>query len=87
MFRVVALGAYMCGSLNCDARWRSWCGAVTGWASAGHPDSCRRDNGMIDPEVLLLTDCPTPTAPHGGVLNNPPGTVVCTVRHVTVAHH
>ena len=42
---------------------------------------------MIDPEILLLADGPTSAAPHGGVLNKPPGTVVCTVRHVIVAHH
>jgi hypothetical protein len=69
------------------AQGRSWWGAVTGWRSAGHPDSCRRDNGVIDPEILLLADRPTPTAPHGGMTKNSPGTVVCTVRHVIVAHH
>ena len=69
------------------AHGRNWWGGVTAWRSAWHPDSCRRGNGMIDPEMLLLADRPTPAAPHGGVLKNPPGTVVCTVCHVIVAHH
>ena len=41
---------------------------------------------MIDPEVLLLVDSPTPTAPLRGMLIYPPSGVCRAIRHIVVLH-